>query len=58
MKSCVAIVNDNLHNLIETHDSLLTISVSQYLSEKLKPILSMLDKIVGVLASSIPKQGG
>ncbi|CAI9291656.1 unnamed protein product [Lactuca saligna] len=57
--SCVADVNAHLHNIIETHDSLLTVFVHRHLAEKLKPIFSMLDQTEGVSESfTIPKQGG
>ncbi|CAI9284266.1 unnamed protein product [Lactuca saligna] len=58
IKSWVADVNDHLHNLIKTCDSLLTFSVHQHLAKKLKPIFSILDRIKGVSESSIPKQRG
>lgn len=35
IQSCIANVKSNLHNLIETHNSLLTVSVRQHLVEKL-----------------------
>lgn len=54
IKSCVADINADLHSLIVTRDSLLTVSVYQHLAEKLKPIFSMMDRIVGVLEYSIP----
>lgn len=40
IKSCVADINADFHGLIETCDSLLTVSVRQHLVEKLKPIYS------------------
>ncbi|CAI9285174.1 unnamed protein product [Lactuca saligna] len=56
--SCVADVNLFLQNLIETHDSLLTVSVRKHLVEKLKPIFSMLNCMVGVSESdALQKQG-
>lgn len=57
IKSCMDNINLYLHNLIETRDSLLTVFFHQHLIEKLKPIFSMLDHIVGASRYSIPKQG-
>ncbi|CAI9294471.1 unnamed protein product [Lactuca saligna] len=58
VKSVVTDVNQFLQTLIETHDSMLTISVRQHCADKLRPVFSMLDRIEGVLASStLPKQG-
>ncbi|CAI9270582.1 unnamed protein product [Lactuca saligna] len=58
MKSCIADVNTYLTNIIETHDSLLTVSVRQHLADKLKPIFYMLNRLEGVLESdSLLKQG-
>ena len=51
IKSCVGEVNQFLQNLIDTHDSLLMISVRQHLADKLKPVFSMLNYIEGVSES-------
>ncbi|CAI9299172.1 unnamed protein product [Lactuca saligna] len=48
VKSVVIDVNKFLHNLIKTHDSMLTVSVRQHLVNKLQPIFYMLDLIDGV----------
>ncbi|CAI9281048.1 unnamed protein product [Lactuca saligna] len=51
-------INQFLLNLIDTRDSLLTVSVRQHLTDKLKPVFSMLNHIEGVSeSSSLPKQG-
>ncbi|CAH1451764.1 unnamed protein product [Lactuca virosa] len=59
IKSCIADVNLFLQNLVETRDSLLTVSVRQHLADKLKPVFSLMNHIKGVSESgSLPKQGG
>ncbi|CAI9285120.1 unnamed protein product [Lactuca saligna] len=56
---CVADVNLFLQNLVETCDSLLTVSVCQHIAEKIKPIFSILNRIEGVLeCGALPKQRG
>ncbi|CAI9303966.1 unnamed protein product [Lactuca saligna] len=45
--------------LVETRDSLVTVSVQQHLSDKLQPVFPMLNQIECVSGSgSLPKQGG
>lgn len=39
VKSYVSEINKYMHKLVEIHDSLLTVSVSQHLSEKLSQFL-------------------
>lgn len=59
VKSCVGDVNALLSNLIEAHDSVLTITIRRHLAENLRPAISMLSRIEGVPEASIPpKQGG
>lgn len=59
LKSCVSEINKYMHRLVETRDSLLTISVCQHLSEKLQPVFSMLTRLEGVSESdALPKQEG
>ncbi|CAI9294203.1 unnamed protein product [Lactuca saligna] len=58
-QSCVSNINLYLHNLIETRDSLFTVSVRQHLAKKLQPIFAILNQLQGVLDSiHVPKQGG
>lgn len=59
MKSCIEDVNALLSNIIDTDDSMMTITVKKSLSEKLRPVFAMLNLLEGVPeSSSIPKQGG
>lgn len=59
MKSCVADVNTFLSNIIETHDSMITITVKKHLVENLFPMFTMLNRVEGVSESiSLPKQAG
>ncbi|KAL7587925.1 hypothetical protein Lser_V15G40915 [Lactuca serriola] len=58
IRSYVVDVNANLHSLIKTRNSLLTVSVRQHHVEKLQHFFSMLDIIQGVSKFSIPTQGG
>ncbi|CAI9272811.1 unnamed protein product [Lactuca saligna] len=47
-----------MHKPVETRDSLLIVSVRQYLADKIKPVFSMLNKIEGVSdRDDLPKQG-
>ncbi|CAI9287624.1 unnamed protein product [Lactuca saligna] len=56
---CISDINEYLQRLLETHDSILTISVGQHLFEKLKLVFRLLNQLEGVSRSSvIPKQGG
>lgn len=45
LKSCVLEVNHYQQRLVETHDSLLIVSLRQHLADKLKPVFSMLNRI-------------
>ncbi|CAI9301617.1 unnamed protein product [Lactuca saligna] len=59
MKSSVVDVIQHLQTLLETRDSLLTVTFRQHLAEKLKPMFSMLNHLEGVSESgSLLKQGG
>ena len=58
IKSCMSKVNQYLHCLVETRDSILTMSVRQHLYENLKPDFTMLNRIEGVSEDdALPKQG-
>lgn len=58
LKSCVLEVNEYLHHILDTRDSLLTVVVRQHLADKLKPIFAMLNRIEGVSECDVlPKQG-
>lgn len=58
MKSSVEDVNFLLLDIIETHDSMITITVKEHLAEKLRSDIAMLNRLEGVLElSSIPKKG-
>ena len=59
MKSCVVDVHDSLVDLLDAHDTILTITVRRHLAEKLRPTLGLLYKIKGVSETDVtPKQGG
>ncbi|CAI9260970.1 unnamed protein product [Lactuca saligna] len=59
MKSCITDVNASLNNLIETRDSLLTVSVRQHLADKLTSMFLMFYMLEGVSESgTLPKQRG
>ncbi|CAI9290716.1 unnamed protein product [Lactuca saligna] len=59
MRSCITDVTSMLSNILETRDSMLTISVRKYLFEKVRPVFALLHRLEGVRESGfIPKQGG
>nr|KAJ0205612.1 hypothetical protein LSAT_V11C500229060 [Lactuca sativa] len=59
LKSCVNDVHSLTSNLLEAHDSVLTISVRRHLTDKLLPALEMLSRIRGVTEPiDTPQQGG
>ncbi|CAI9303754.1 unnamed protein product [Lactuca saligna] len=45
MKSCIIDFYGLLSDIIETHDSMITITVKKLLSEKLKPVFTMLNRL-------------
>ncbi|CAI9296854.1 unnamed protein product [Lactuca saligna] len=56
MKSCITDIT--VSDIIETRDSMITISIRKHLAEKLRRVFTMLHRLEGVLeSSSIPKQG-
>lgn len=58
VKSCVSKINMYMQHLVETHDSVFTVSVWQHLLDKLQQNFSMLNQIEGVLGSgALPKHG-
>ena len=58
MKSCITDVNALLSDIIETHDLMITITIKRHLSEKIRPVFTMLNRVEGVSESSlILKQG-
>ncbi|CAI9282029.1 unnamed protein product [Lactuca saligna] len=59
MKSYIAEVIGMLSDIIETRDSMITITVKKHLAKKLRLVFAMLNRLEGVPESgSIPKQGG
>ncbi|CAH1431384.1 unnamed protein product [Lactuca virosa] len=59
IKSCVGDVHSLFSNLLEAHDSVLTLTVPRHLAEKLRPALEILSRIEGVPGTVVPpKQGG
>ena len=46
METCVGDVNSLLSNLLEAHDSILTISVRRHLADKLCPAFTLLNRLV------------
>ena len=58
MKSCIVDVNGLVSYIIETRDSMITITIKKYIYEKLRLVFAMLHRLEGVPElSSIPKQG-
>ncbi|CAI9300387.1 unnamed protein product [Lactuca saligna] len=59
VKGCISEINQYLMRIAETRDSSFTLSIQQNLSEKLQPVLAMLNQIQSVLVSrDSTKQGG
>ncbi|CAI9267848.1 unnamed protein product [Lactuca saligna] len=58
MKIYIADVTGMVLDIIETRDSMITITVKKHLAEKLGPIFAMLHRLEGVpKSSSIPNKG-
>ncbi|CAI9298477.1 unnamed protein product [Lactuca saligna] len=58
IKICILDVTGLLSDIIETRESMITITVRKHVAEKLSPVFVMLHRLEGVLeSSSIPKQG-
>ena len=58
-KSCISDITSFLSDVIETRDTMITISIRKHLNEKLRPVFAMLHKLQGVLDQTfVPKQGG
>ncbi|CAH1412188.1 unnamed protein product [Lactuca virosa] len=48
-----------ISDIIETKDSMITITMRKHLDEKLKPVFAMLHRLEGIYNQSFhPKQGG
>ncbi|CAI9289457.1 unnamed protein product [Lactuca saligna] len=59
IKICITDITVLLSNIIETRDSMITITVRKHLAENLSTVFAMLHLLEGVPESSnIPKQGG
>lgn len=59
MRSYVSDVHDLLSNILDVHDSVLTITIRRHLAEKLRLGLDLLSRVVGVPESvATPQQGG
>ncbi|CAI9299201.1 unnamed protein product [Lactuca saligna] len=59
MKNCVTDITSLLSDIIETRDSMITITVKKHLAKKLILVFVMLHQLQGVPdANNIPKQGG
>lgn len=59
IKSCVSDITSLLLDVIETRESMITISVRKHLNEKLMPIFIMLHRLQGISDQTfVPKQGG
>lgn len=59
IKRCISEINQYMHRMVETRDSLLNVSIRQNLLEKLQPVFDMFNQIKGVSkVDSLPKQGG
>lgn len=48
MKSCIIDITGLLSNIIETRDSIITITVQKHLAKKLRPMFAMLHRLEGV----------
>ncbi|CAH1435663.1 unnamed protein product [Lactuca virosa] len=48
MRSCITDVTGMLSDIIETRDSMITITMRKHLAEKLRPIFAMLHRLEGV----------
>ncbi|CAI9286147.1 unnamed protein product [Lactuca saligna] len=48
MKSCIEDVTGMLSDIIETRDSMITITVKKHLAKKLSPVFPMLHRLEGV----------
>ncbi|CAH1423775.1 unnamed protein product [Lactuca virosa] len=58
MRSCITYVTGMLSDIIETRDSMITITMHKHLAEKLRPVFTMLHRLEGVSDKSFhPKQG-
>ncbi|CAI9302669.1 unnamed protein product [Lactuca saligna] len=59
MRSCISDVTSMLLDIIDTRDSMISITMRKHLQEKLKPIFSMLHHLEGVSDQAFnPNQGG
>ncbi|CAH1449006.1 unnamed protein product [Lactuca virosa] len=59
MRSCITDVTGLLSDIIETRDSMITITIHKHLQEKLKTVFAMLHRLEGVSDQSLNlKQGG
>lgn len=59
LKRCVRDVKSLVSNILEAHDSILTISVCRHLDDKLHPAFTLLNRIEGFSEVLVPpKQGG
>ncbi|CAH1453591.1 unnamed protein product [Lactuca virosa] len=59
MCSYITDVTGMLSDIIETRDSIITITMRKYLAEKFRPVFAMLHHLEGVSNQSFnPKQGG
>lgn len=58
MKTCVDDISALLTNLLEPHDSVLTISFRWHLAEKLCPTLEILHRLEGVSEADVPPKQG
>ena len=58
VKGCVSDINQRLLHIIESHDSLFTILVSQFLLEKFQPVITLLNQIQGVSGSGASMKQG
>nr|KAJ0223195.1 hypothetical protein LSAT_V11C200058870 [Lactuca sativa] len=59
MRSCITDVTSMLSDILETRDSMLTITVRKHLLKKVRPVFAMLHRLEGVSDQSFnQKQGG
>ncbi|CAH1444057.1 unnamed protein product [Lactuca virosa] len=56
MRSCITDVTGLLSNIIETRDSMITITMRKHLQENLKPVFAMLHRLEGVSDQSLNRK--
>ncbi|CAH1412564.1 unnamed protein product [Lactuca virosa] len=58
MRSCITYVTGMLSDIIETWDSMITITMHKHLVEKLRPVFAMIHSLEGVSDQSLNQKQG